>query len=147
MLQALLDVGCKWIAVDNGAIGRRSDRGNFRLSYLFRPLEGGEFNVPSDTELTGTTLKVQFVIITDEAYQSIPYLIRPYPKQILDNPSRAVNYRLYKARIIIECAIGIMRSKWHILTKSIEISVSNDIHVVKAICILHTFVLQQEPHE
>jgi hypothetical protein len=42
---------------------------------------------------------------------------------------------------------GIMCSKWRILLKSIETNVSNGIHIVKAICILHSFVLQQESHQ
>jgi hypothetical protein len=40
-----------------------------------------------------------------------------------------------------------MCSKWRILLKIIETNVSNAIHIVKAICILHNFILEQESHE
>jgi hypothetical protein len=61
-------VDCKFIAVDIGAVGRRSDGGNFRASLLFGFLERGEINVTSDRELSGTALKVPFVIVADEAF-------------------------------------------------------------------------------
>jgi hypothetical protein len=138
---------CKLIAIDNGAVGRRSYGGNLRSSSLFRSLEIGEFSVPSDTELAGAALKVPFGILADKAYPSLPYLMRLYPKQILDSTRRALNYHLSRARRNVQCATGIMSSKWSILMKSIETNVSNGIHIVKAICILHNFVLQQESNE
>jgi hypothetical protein len=50
-LQALVDVDFKLIAVDIRAVGHRSDGRNFRSTSLFRLLERGKLNVPSDTEL------------------------------------------------------------------------------------------------
>jgi hypothetical protein len=70
----------------------------FRSSLLFRLLERGELNDPSDTELPGTALNVPFVIVAYESYPLLPYLMRPYPKRILDNPSRVFNCRLSRTR-------------------------------------------------
>jgi hypothetical protein len=80
----------------------------------------------------------------DEAYPLLSYLMRPYPKKIADGPKRVYNYRLSRARSV-ECAFGIMCRKLRIFLQAIETDVSNAIHIVKAICILHNFVQQHEP--
>jgi hypothetical protein len=41
----------------------------------------------------------------------------------------------------VECAFGISSAKFRILLKSIETSVENAVHIVKAICILHNAVI------
>jgi len=44
----------------------------------------------------------------------------------------------------IECAFGIMSSKFKTLLKSIETKVENADHIVKAICILHNTIIVLE---
>jgi hypothetical protein len=90
-------------------------------------------------------MKVPFVMVTDEAYPLLPYLMRPYPKRIVDGPKQVYNYCLSRARRSVKCAFGILCSKWCILLKAIETDVSNAIHIVKAVCILRNFVQQYEP--
>jgi hypothetical protein len=120
LLQAVVDADGKLIAVEIGTVGRQSDGGNFRPSSLFRLSEREELNIPSDTELPRTALKVPFVIIADEACPLLPYLIRPYPEQIMDNPRHVFNCHLSRGRRSVVCPFEIMCSKWCILLKSIE---------------------------
>lgn len=44
----------------------------------------------------------------------------------------------------IECAFGIVSSKFRILLKSIETKVENADHSVKAICVLHNTIIDLE---
>lgn len=44
----------------------------------------------------------------------------------------------------VECAFGISSAKFRILLKSIETSVENAVHIVKAICILHNAIIDME---
>ncbi|CAH1969151.1 unnamed protein product, partial [Acanthoscelides obtectus] len=144
LLQALVDADCKLIAVDIGSFGRQSDGGNFRSSSLFRALDRKELDVPPDQCLPQTNIKAPLVIVGDEAYPLLPYLMRPYPRRNLDNSKRIFNYRLSRARRCAECAFGIMSGKWRILLKPIETKIETAINIVKAICILHNFVIEQE---
>lgn len=144
LLQAVADADCKLIAVDIGAVGRQSDGGNFRTSSLYNLLETGKLDVPPDTELPGSVCKIPFVLVGDEGYPLLPYLMRPYPARNLDNRQRIFNYRLSRARRSVECAFGIMSSKWRILHKCIETNEENAVKIIKAICILHNFVLDNE---
>jgi hypothetical protein len=49
-------------------------------------------------------MKVPFVVVADEAYPLLHYLMRPYPKRMLNNPRLVFNYRLYRARSNVERA-------------------------------------------
>lgn len=144
LLQAVADADCKLIAVDIGTVGRQSDGGNFRTSTIYNLLETGKLDVPPDAELHGSVSKIPFVLVGDEGYPLLPYLMRPYPARNLDNRQRIFNYRLSRARRSVECAFGIMSSKWRILHKCIETSEENAVKIIKAICILHNFILDNE---
>jgi len=81
----------------------------------------------------------------DEAFPLRNYLMRPFPrKQCQENEKQYYNYRHARARMTIECAFGIVSSKFQILLKSIEIKVENADHIVKAICILHNTIIDLE---
>jgi hypothetical protein len=56
----------------------------FSRRAQFHEEERGELNISSDTELPGTAVKFPFVIVVDEAYPLLAYLMRPFPKKILD---------------------------------------------------------------
>ncbi|XP_063220563.1 uncharacterized protein LOC134537203 [Bacillus rossius redtenbacheri] len=144
LLQAVVDADGRLIAVDIGTPGRQSDGGNFRSSNLFRLLEAGELNVPECRPLPSTNTTVPFVLLGDEGYPLLSYLMRPYPQRDLDDRKRVFNYRLSRARNSVECTFGIMAAKWRLLNKAIESNVSNAVQIVKAICILHNFVLTHE---
>ncbi|PNF36798.1 hypothetical protein B7P43_G09637, partial [Cryptotermes secundus] len=147
LLQALVDADCKLLAVDIGAVGRQSDGGNFRTTSLYKLLENSKLNIPAARELPQTQEITPFVMVGDEAYPLLQYLMRPYPKRILDNRKRIYNYRLSRARRSVECAFDIMCSKWRVLLKAIETDVSNASNIVKAICVLHNFILTHEPFQ
>nr|CAI5866952.1 unnamed protein product [Callosobruchus analis] len=51
--------------------------------------------------------------------------MRPYAKKDLDNKKRIFNYRLTRARRLIECTFGILANKWRIFLTT---------------CVLHNFV-------
>jgi hypothetical protein len=92
LLQAVVDSNCKLIAVDVSTVGCQSDAGNFRISSLYKLLERRELNVPPESELPGTVLKVPFVLLGDEGYRLLPYLMRPYSARNLDHKKPVSNY-------------------------------------------------------
>lgn len=144
LLQAVVDADKKFIAVDIGTAGRQSDGGNFRTSSLYNFLENGQLDIPESKPLPFTNTPVPFVLLGDEGYPLLQYLMRPYPARNLDDQKRIFNYRLSRARNSVECAFGIMTAKWRLLHKSIEANVENAVQMVKAICVLHNFVLTLE---
>ena len=51
------------------------------------------------------------------------------------------NYRLSRARRVLECAFGICASKWRIVDKTIETKVDTDVEIVKCVSLLHNIII------
>ena len=134
MLQALSDAEYKFISIEVRERGNQSDGGTFASSTLFEHLEENRFNMPPDTELPHSNIKAPVVIICDEGYPLKPYLLRPYVRKTCGPSENNFNYRLCRARRVVECAFRILNSKWRILGKDIETSVINAIDI----CLLYT---------
>lgn len=144
VLQAVADANLKFVAIDIGAYGRESDGGIFRNSSLYQHLITNTLEIPEDTELPGTSIKMPYVFVADEAYPLLINVLRPYPGRELNEQCRIFNYRLSRARRTVECSFGLLTSKWRLLNKAIETDVENAIIVTKAICLLHNIVLTHD---
>ncbi|XP_015377362.1 PREDICTED: uncharacterized protein LOC107171627 [Diuraphis noxia] len=91
--------GCrqKFIFIEVGSRGKQSDGGTFAASTLFQHLQSNTF-VPLDKELPGTTIKLPYVLIGDEAYPLKTFLMRPFPSRNLNAIRENYNKRLSAAR-------------------------------------------------
>lgn len=74
-------------------------------------------NVTSEQQLPGTQLFLPHVLVGDEAYPLKIFLMRPYPRKRAGSHEVIYNERLSLARHVVECAFGIMTSKWRLLTR------------------------------
>lgn len=144
VLQGVADANLKFVAVDVGAYGRQSDGGVFRYSALYRNLQNQHLKLPADSYLPNSNLKVPHVLIWDEAYPFCTYLMKPYPRNALNNDKTIFNYRLSRARRVVECAFGICTSKWRILNKAIETKVDTAVDIVKCATLLHNIIIDME---
>ena len=128
--------------VDNGAYGRRSDGGIFKDSLIGIKFDADKMNVPPPTQIVDTNnYKFPYVLVGDEAFPLKHYLMRPYPRNNLNLERRVYNYRLSRARRLIENSFGILASKWRIFRKPIEANVSTVESIVQATVCLHNFFL------
>ena len=84
------------------------------------------------------------MILGDEAYTLLSYLMGPYPRKQLTKSRRLFNYRLSKGRRVVESAFGILAGKWRMLNKPIETSPDMADRIVKCICVLHNTVIDRE---
>lgn len=66
------------------------------------------------------------------AFPLKPYMMRPYPKRDLSRPELIFNYRLSRARRVVENAFGILTTKWRVLRRSLCYS-SNNAEVIVSI--------------
>ncbi|GFO10211.1 nuclease harbi1-like protein [Plakobranchus ocellatus] len=71
--------------------------------------------------------------------------MKPFPRRNLTFEQRVFNYRLSRARRQVECSFGVLSNTWRILLKSIEKNTVTAIEYVKAVCVLHNFLLAHEP--
>lgn len=145
-LLAVTDANYKFITVDIGAYGKDSDGGVLSNSKFQKCIENETFNIPKEEKLPNSNIIAPYVFIGDEAFPLRSYLMRPYPRnQLQDSHKKAVfNYNLSKARMTVECSFGIAAAKWRILNKPIETSVDKAIIIVQAIAVLHNIIIDFE---
>ena len=146
VLMALVDADYKFIVVDIGNFGSNSDGGIFAKSELGKALEYNGLNLPESEPLANANElgSIPYVIVADEAFPLKTNLMRPYPGRGLDNEKRIFNYRLSRARRMVECAFGILASKWRIFHRRICMLPENVERVVKATVVLHNMLLTHQ---
>uniref|UniRef100_V5GD51 Putative nuclease n=1 Tax=Anoplophora glabripennis TaxID=217634 RepID=V5GD51_ANOGL len=144
VLQGVADANYKFIAVEIGAYGKQNDGGTFHASELYRQLKNKELSIPEPSYFAQTTTKAPFVLISDEAYPLLPFLLKPFGGTNLSFEHECFNKRLSRARKCIECAFGIITAKWRILSKSIETNIETADAIIKCISILHNVIIDKE---
>lgn len=98
-----------FIMCDIGAPGRHSDGGVFAHSEIGQRFADGSMYVPSKQKITNSEEEFPFVLVGDEAFVLSSYTMRPYPRRFeLDLMKRVFNYRLSRARRIVETNFGIL---------------------------------------
>lgn len=140
VLLASCDADYNFTLVDIGAYGSQSDGGIFSNSHFGIGLDRGELNLPGDRCLPGSNLKSPHCFVADEAFPLRNYIMRPYARRGLTHQQRIFNYRLSRARRMIENTFGILAARWRILRGPIFADVDNVDNIVKALVCLHNFI-------
>ena len=113
ILLAMCDAHYRFIIVDVGDAGRHSDRGVLSNSSFGQALDDKTLHIPRGRPLPGTSSPMlPYVIVEDEAFPLKENMMRPYPGKNLDEPECIYNYRLNRARRIIENSCGILAARW-----------------------------------
>ena len=142
VLLAMVDAEYRFICVDVGGYGGNSDGGIFANSNLGRALQAGQLGVPAPSLLPSAPElgPVPYVVVGDEAFPMKHYLLRPYSGRRLPEASRVFNYRLSRARRIVENAFGILTKRWRVYTGRLQVGPETADSVVRATCILHNYI-------
>lgn len=139
VLMALADANSNFIYIDVGSNGRISDGGVWKDCSLAKSIINNDINFPQPQALPGSDTISPFVILADEAFPLQPYLMKPYPSRNLTDERRTFNYRLSRARHIVENAFGLLVQRFRVLRSSLYLSPEKSEKVVKATCVLHNF--------
>ena len=142
---ALVDTNYCFIAVDVGAVGKYSDSNVFKKSNIGRKLESNQLGIPGSMLPNDENGKcMPFVVVGDEAFTLSIHVLRPYPNRNLSVQQRIYNYRLTRARRMVECEFGILANKRRIFLRPLDVTPQFCDSIVKACCILHNFVRRND---
>lgn len=85
-------------------------------SAMVKRLESGTINVPQSRPLPGKLENTPMVLIGDESFALKSYLMKFFPQNQSRNNTRLdnYNYRLCRARRVVENTFGVLSKKWRI---------------------------------
>lgn len=91
--------------------------------------------------LRGGQRKLPYCIIGDDAFALSYNLLKPYPRSTnLSVKQQIFNYRLCRARRVVENAFGILRSRFRIFTRPINTKLKTTESTIICCCALHNFL-------
>lgn len=145
VMQAVVDAEGKFIFVDIGDYGRNSDAGIFQHSDFGKLLLTHKLDIPRQRPLSPIEEKdMPFVFVGDEAYPLLTNLLRPFPRRQLTNEKRIFNYRLSRARRVVECAFGMVSKRFQVLENVMLLDPRKATTVTLACCILHNIIREKD---
>ena len=142
VLMALVDANYKFIYINVGAYGRNSDGGIFSNSDLGKALANNDLHLPEDCVLPQAVNlgPLPYVTVGDEAFPLQKHLMRPFPGKQCSEDKQLFNYRLSRARRVVENAFGILASRWRLYHTKLAMRPGVVKKVVKATCVLHNML-------
>lgn len=142
VLFALVDADYNFLYVDVGCQGRISDSGVFKNCKLYKKLEEKSLKIPTASILqVPYNIKVPYFILGDKAFALNEYTLKPFegsPER--GSIERIFNYRLSRARRVVENAFGVLSSVFRVLRKPMLLEPVKAKKVVLTTVYLHNFL-------
>ena len=99
-------------------------------------------DIPDPERVSENSDKVlTFVFVADDAFGLKKDMMKPYPNRNIPLDQRIFNYRLSRARRVIENTFGIATSHFRIFRRAIIAKVEKVIQIKKAAVALHNFLM------
>ena len=143
VLLAFVDSNYKFIYADVGCNGRISDGGVFRNLSLCKAITDNLLNIPDPRKIDDNQTVLPYVVVADDAFPLKKNIMKPYPFRGLSLEKRIFNYRLSRARRIVENAFGILTNQFRLFLSPIWLSPENVEKIILASCTLYNFLREK----
>lgn len=144
VLMAVVNANYEFLMVDIGVNGRASDAGVFKQTKFNEKLEKNSLGIPDPEILSEASGSMPFVFVADDAFPLTGNIMKPFSHNTLKQDEIIFNYRLLRARRIVENVFGILASRFRILLKTINLSPTKVSTIALACCHLHNFLRQKK---
>ncbi|XP_064108098.1 putative nuclease HARBI1 [Macrobrachium nipponense] len=140
VLMAIVNAKCQFLMVHIGTNGRVSDRGVYGNTRFSQDLTEDKLHIPAPSPLPGTTDPVPYVLIGDDAFPLLENIMKPYSHANLTKEQQIYNYRVSRARNVVERTFGMLSSRFRILHSTINLSPTKVSKIILACCYLHNYM-------
>lgn len=141
VLMALVDADYRFLYCDVGCNGRVSDGGVFGACTLNEALQNRTANLPEATRLPGCEELCSYHFIADDAFPLSDAIMKPYRHRQLSDQQRIFNYRVSRARRVVENAFGILANRFRVFLTTIALVPEKVEWLVLAACALHNYLI------
>ena len=111
-------------------------------SSLAKAFTDNSLDIPADTHLSGSDIITPYVVVADDAFALKPHQMKPFSYRQLTTEKQVFNYRLSRARRVVEHAFGILSQRFRVFGKAIPLSPEKAQVIAMAACCLHNFLLR-----
>lgn len=140
ILMAIVDADYKFIYADVGAAGSLGDAAVFNKCKISSMLESNELAIPDDDLVTGIDVPLPYMLVGDDAFPLRNYLMKPFRRRNLSNDEIIFNYRLSRARRVVENAFGILANRFRVFRTPIALQPKTAKTIVLASIALHNLL-------
>ncbi|XP_036328180.1 protein ALP1-like [Rhagoletis pomonella] len=141
---SVVNANYQFLMVHVGANGRASDAGLLNDLEMLEKLKKNELCIPDPEPLPGLSSNMPYVFVGDDAFPLMENLMKPYSHTTMKREEIIFNYRLSRARRIVENTFGILASRFRILLKTINLSPEKVTTIVLTCCYLHNFLRERK---
>lgn len=140
VLMAIANTNYEFILIDFGTNGRISDGGVLANTRFYEKLQSKTLELPEEEKLPYSDKVLPYVFVGDDAFPLSSHILKPFPHSHLEKEKRIFNYRLSRARRIIENVFGILVARFRIFHTDINVNIERIEKIVLACCVLHNFL-------
>lgn len=141
VLLAIVDASYNVIYANCGAKGRASDSGIFQETSFYQRMVEHRLNFPNQETISPDGPDLPYVILGDSAFPLSENLMRPYPGiHNRGTMKRIFNYRLCRARRVVENVFGILCVVFRVFRKPIPLKPEKCELIVMACLYMHNFL-------
>ena len=140
IIQAIVDGKKIFMDFACGYPGSMHDARVLRRSTIFQRAENGNILTQPTVNVTGNDIGPY--LLGDSAYPLSPWLMKPYPEGTRDPREIAFNRELSSARVKVECAFGVLKSRWRILLKRFDSGIPFAVRNAVACAVLHNICIR-----
>lgn len=140
VLMALVNSDYEFLYVDVGKNGRNSDGAILEYTKFYQYLRNNQLQLPLKEE---NIEQMNYVFLGDEAFALQKHILRPFSQSELTYKKRIFNYRLSRARNVVENTFGLITARFRILHTAITVQPENAKDIIIAICVLHNFLCRK----
>lgn len=141
ILKACVDSNYEFIFAECGGSGRTHDSAALAATQFHEDLTANRLRLPPPELVGDFPEPLPYVFLGDEAYGLTPNFIQPFPQRVINRAREKFNKKQCGTRRYVECAFGMLRSKFGLLGTEIEGFDLDLINLmVLSMCILHNIL-------